>query len=77
MIWWSSTVRMRLVSFAALASSGTSIGLMVWMLMTRALMPSLASAAAASTAGPTVPPEATMVRSLPSTSVTPLPNSYL
>lgn len=73
----SSTVTTLPVSFAAATISSSSSGLMVWMLMILASMPSAASFSAASRAELTQRPVATMVTSLPSRRTTPFPSSNL
>ena len=71
----SSAVTILPHSLAALRMMSSSRGLMVWMLMTRAWMPSAARVSAALRASLTIRPVATMAMSLPSVSCSPLPIS--
>ena len=75
----SSTVTIAPVSLAALIKISLSIGFNVCILITLALIPSFYSASLASNATSTIIPVATIVISLPSAKVTPLPilNSYV
>ena len=73
----SSTVTTFPVFFADAATRSVSSGLMVWMLITSASMPSSARSFAASRDSPTQRPVAIIVTSLPSFRVMPLPSSNL
>ena len=73
----SSTVKSFPVSFAAFTMISSSMGLMVWILITLALIPSASSSFAASRLSLTGRPVARMVMSLPSRSSTPFPGTKL
>ena len=73
----SSTVTTLPVSLAAATISSSSSGLIVWILITFASIPSAASFSAASREAATQSPFATIVRSFPSRRTMPLPISNL